>query len=191
MEFRIVFMDCQPMVADIITDTYRLVSSWEDDDAMTVLHETLAWKQLAEHFDDDTPIVIAEPNKEPVNYRAESSELRQHEANNSPILLYKNRYLVAFSESANHATILDTTTEAEHLANIVNKRSVPDDLITQAEAAKLAGITTQGVHQAIRDGRLRGYNNPNAEYKRQGKVLVSKSAICKLWRIEKNGEKTD
>jgi hypothetical protein len=54
-----------------------------------------------------------------------------------------------------------------------------DDLITQAEAAEIVNVTTQAIHNAIRDGRLRGYKNPNAKRKRQGATLVSRSEVEK------------
>lgn len=56
-----------------------------------------------------------------------------------------------------------------------------DDLITQAEAVELGAPSIQAVNNAIRDGRLRGYNNPDAEYQRQGKTLVSRAEIQNLW----------
>lgn len=58
---------------------------------------------------------------------------------------------------------------------------VPDDLITQAAAAKIAGITTQAVRNAIVASRLHGYKNPDAKYRRQGVILVSEAAVKKLW----------
>lgn len=57
-----------------------------------------------------------------------------------------------------------------------------DELITQAEAAKIAGITIQAVHQAIKDGRLKSYKDPNSPGERQGRTLVSKAAILELWQ---------
>lgn len=55
--------------------------------------------------------------------------------------------------------------------------AMPDDLITQADAARLAGVSTQAIHNATRDGRLVGYPNPNPEYERQGVTLVSRAAV--------------
>lgn len=56
-----------------------------------------------------------------------------------------------------------------------------DDLITQAEAKQIAGITTQAINQAIRDGRIRGYKNLDAKYQRQGVTLVSEREVRELW----------
>ena len=62
-----------------------------------------------------------------------------------------------------------------------------NDLITQAEAADImAGLTglkrlVQTIQGAIKDGRLRGYNNPDAEYQRQGATLVSENEVRELW----------
>lgn len=54
------------------------------------------------------------------------------------------------------------------------------ELITQAEAAAIVGITTQAINQATRDGRLRTYKNLYAPV-RQGRTLVNKSDIKKIW----------
>lgn len=58
---------------------------------------------------------------------------------------------------------------------------VPDDLITQAQAGRSAGITTQAVRNAITAGRLRGYKNPAAHKQRQGAILVSEAEVSLLW----------
>ncbi len=54
-------------------------------------------------------------------------------------------------------------------------------LIAQAEAVSLGAPSVQAVNNAIRDGRLKGYNNRQAQHQRQGKTLVSKQEIIKLW----------
>ena len=65
----------------------------------------------------------------------------------------------------------------------VDSIAVPDDLITQADAARLAGVSTQAIHNATRNGRLVGYPNPNPEYERQGVTLVSQAAVENIeWR---------
>lgn len=53
-----------------------------------------------------------------------------------------------------------------------------EDLITQAEAAELLGVSIQAVNNMIRDGRLRGYKNPDAN-QRQGRTLVSRTQVEK------------
>jgi len=60
---------------------------------------------------------------------------------------------------------------------------VPDDLITQARAVEIGAPSVQAVNNAIRDGRLRGYPNYDAQYQRQGATLVSESAVQKLWGV--------
>jgi DNA-binding XRE family transcriptional regulator len=52
----------------------------------------------------------------------------------------------------------------------------PGDLITQAEAAVLIGVTTQAIYRATRDGRLTTWevDTPNP---RKGKHQVSKSEV--------------
>lgn len=52
-----------------------------------------------------------------------------------------------------------------------------DELITQAEAANLRGVTVQAINNAIRDGRLQSYVDPNSSGERQGRTLVSRSAV--------------
>ena len=57
---------------------------------------------------------------------------------------------------------------------------IDSDLITQAEAAKIAGIKTQAINQAIRDGRLDSFTNPDAEYQRRERTLVSRRQALEL-----------
>ena len=57
----------------------------------------------------------------------------------------------------------------------------PLNLITQAEAGRRAGISTQAINQAIRDGRLTGYKNANAAAKRQGATLVDEAQVREVW----------
>lgn len=61
--------------------------------------------------------------------------------------------------------------------------TVPDDLITQAQAAQLGAPSVQAINNAIRDGRLRGYPNYDTKYQRQGATLVSELAVRNLWDI--------
>lgn len=57
-----------------------------------------------------------------------------------------------------------------------------DDLITQAEAAKIAGFEkVQHINNAIQTGRLRGYKNLNPKYQRQGATLVSEREVRERW----------
>jgi hypothetical protein len=59
--------------------------------------------------------------------------------------------------------------------------ATPDDLITQTEAARSANITVQAVNNAIRDGRLRAYSDPDAVAHRPGDRRVSEAAVRELW----------
>jgi hypothetical protein len=59
--------------------------------------------------------------------------------------------------------------------------ATPDDLITQTEAAKIANVTPQAVNNAIRDGRLRAYSDPDAVAHRPGDRRVSEAAVRELW----------
>lgn len=61
------------------------------------------------------------------------------------------------------------------------RRWIDEDLITQAEAAQLAGITTQAVHNATRDGRLETYANDEAANPRHGGKLVSRQQVQQVW----------
>lgn len=54
-----------------------------------------------------------------------------------------------------------------------------DELITQAEAAKIRGVSIQNINQAIQVGRLRSFKNPNAN-ERQGRTLVSRRDVEKM-----------
>lgn len=54
-----------------------------------------------------------------------------------------------------------------------------DELITIAEAAKLKNVSVQAISQAINDGRLRAYFNPDAK-QRQGRRLVSRQQVDEL-----------
>lgn len=53
-----------------------------------------------------------------------------------------------------------------------------DELITIAEAAKLAGVSVQAISQRIDRGDLRAYIDPAAR-ERQGRRLVRRSAVAK------------
>ena len=57
----------------------------------------------------------------------------------------------------------------------------PDDLITQTQAAAIAGITIQAISNAVRDGRLRGYENPAAPNPQRGSTLVRKTEVHRIW----------
>lgn len=50
------------------------------------------------------------------------------------------------------------------------------DLITLQQAADLRGVTAQAISNAVRDGRLNAYINPDAPA-RQGRTLVSRQEI--------------
>lgn len=56
----------------------------------------------------------------------------------------------------------------------------PDDRITQAEAARRLNMDTRTIHQAIRDGRLKGYEDPGAP-KRQGRTKISWAEVQELF----------
>jgi hypothetical protein len=62
-----------------------------------------------------------------------------------------------------------------------NWQKLPDDLITQAQAAERFDITIQTINQAIQVGRIKGYKNPDATASRQGATLVSEAEVKKLW----------
>jgi len=55
-----------------------------------------------------------------------------------------------------------------------------DELVTIADAAKRFGKTVQAVSQAMNDGRLRSYHDPDAR-QRQGARLISLSEASSLW----------
>ena len=55
--------------------------------------------------------------------------------------------------------------------------------VTQAEAARLAGITTQAVHNATRNGRLETYANDDATNPRHGGKLVSRQQMQAVWAV--------
>lgn len=69
----------------------------------------------------------------------------------------------------------ETEMGALHMAALVWAQG--DELITQAAAAELKGVSVQAINNAIRDGRLRGYQNPDAANPRKGGTLVSKKEI--------------
>ena len=51
-----------------------------------------------------------------------------------------------------------------------------DELISLAEAAELRGVSIPAMSQAVKDGRLTRYVDPNAA-KRQGRTLVSRAEV--------------
>lgn len=56
-----------------------------------------------------------------------------------------------------------------------------EDLITQAQAAEIAGVSISAIGEAIKKNRLRGYKNPSGKYQRQAATLVSEADVRKLW----------
>lgn len=54
-----------------------------------------------------------------------------------------------------------------------------DELITQAEAAEIKGVSIAAIGEAIKKGKLRGYKNPDAP-ERQGRTLVSRKDVEKM-----------
>ena len=61
----------------------------------------------------------------------------------------------------------------------------PDDLITIAEAAKIAGVTIQAITNRIANGSIRHWYNAEAPGSRQGARLVSKSEIERIYVMGK------
>jgi len=62
----------------------------------------------------------------------------------------------------------------------------PTDLITQSDAAQIAGVTVQAISNAVRDGRLRGYENPDAPNPHKGGTLVRKSQVHQIWPVNRH-----
>lgn len=56
-----------------------------------------------------------------------------------------------------------------------------DELITLAEAAEMRGVTIPAMSQAVKDGRLTRYVDPNAG-SRQGRTLVSRAEVEEMDR---------
>lgn len=102
-------------------------------------------------------------------------------------------YVFARHDGAIHWLDLDVeevlNPEAEWLIGLAEDAAIafrgefdPDyKLITQAQAVALGAPSIQAVNQAIRDGRLKSYENPKSQGKRQGRTLVSRQEIIKLW----------
>ena len=61
------------------------------------------------------------------------------------------------------------------------KSQEPDDLITQTQAAQIADVTVQAISNAIRDRRLKGYENPDAPNPHKGGTLVRESGVRQVW----------
>ena len=57
-------------------------------------------------------------------------------------------------------------------------RNQGDELITIADAARLAGVTVQAISQRIERGALKAFTNPLAP-ERQGRTLVRRSDVAK------------
>ena len=181
MNFRIVFMDCRPSVTDVLAGNYPVLPGWQAEGAMALLPRTLAWQQLAAHLGDNSPWLMAAPGAESMEYQAQAAEVRQwEETPDSPVFLYAGRYVVAFNGDAYHATILDIAADDDWTATVQQPAPRPTDLITQGEYAKGSGVSIAAIGQAIRDGRLEGYKNPNAPT-RQGRTLISEAEAHRLW----------
>ena len=61
------------------------------------------------------------------------------------------------------------------------RRWIDGDLMTQAEAARRLGVSTQAIHNATRDGRLQTFDNEDAANPRQGAKLVSWQRCQQVW----------
>lgn len=61
------------------------------------------------------------------------------------------------------------------------RSALPDDLITQSEAAAIANVTPQAINNAIRERRLRAYSSPDAVSHRPGARQVSEADVRELW----------
>lgn len=61
------------------------------------------------------------------------------------------------------------------------RSALPDDLITQTEAAQIAHITPQAINNAIRARRLRAYATLNSVAHRPGDRMVSRADVESLW----------
>ena len=66
----------------------------------------------------------------------------------------------------------------------------PRDLITQAAASEIAGVSISAIGEAIKKGKLHGYKNPalaEAKPGRPGAILVSEIEVHKLWPVHTAG----
>lgn len=70
---------------------------------------------------------------------------------------------------------LERTAEGLRTGRRAEPRTAPSDLIPQAEAARLAGVSRQAVHQWVRKGMLSTYQGRNGAGK--GTSLVSRSNV--------------
>jgi hypothetical protein len=70
---------------------------------------------------------------------------------------------------------LEQTAEGLRAGARPEPRSMPSDLIPQAEAARVAGVSRQAIHQWIRKGTLRAYPVPSATGR--GAALVSRTDV--------------
>lgn len=59
----------------------------------------------------------------------------------------------------------------------------PNDLITQAEAARLAAVSVQAISQRINAGTLTAYIDPDSQGQRQGRRLVSLAQLMATYAI--------
>ena len=57
----------------------------------------------------------------------------------------------------------------------------PDDLMPQIVAAKLAGVTVQAIHNAVKVGRISGYEDKDVAKFRPGRILVSRAEVERVW----------
>lgn len=63
------------------------------------------------------------------------------------------------------------------------RETLPGDLITQNEAAHLAGVTPQAINNAIRERRLHAYSGQSAVAHRPGDRLVSRAEVERVWLL--------
>lgn len=110
-------------------------------------------------------------------------ELRGESADGDLLLVRGAAILVARDDDGDIVTVLEVVTPAGNRWQH-SSRQRPTDLITQGEAARLAGVTPQAVGNAIRDGRLRSYRITDAPRHRPGGWLVSLAQVRQCWPEE-------
>jgi len=97
----------------------------------------------------------------------------------SPLLSVTSSLAAAIGEY--HEQMLNVYAgEAQNL-EMALRQIMPDDLITQTEAARIANITPQAINNAIRARRLRAYSDVDSVSHRPGDRRVSEADVRQLW----------
>lgn len=108
MEYRIIYHDVMPMMADVFSGAYARPTEFiVGADPLPNITGTMAEKRIKEKV-GETMVPIAGRGVQPTAYAKQVAELRQHQDSDSAIIL-AGRTLIAFNADATNFATLDVS----------------------------------------------------------------------------------